>query len=130
MILFVEEQEASADLYYDEMKRKSLPVHLFLSVDDAWQFLSEKAAPLDVAILDVMMPPGRLLQDVDTSDGLNTGLRFYELLRRHYPAVPVFLLTNLTTPIVGETIKADPNAWIRIKSDTFYDEFAEEIEAA
>ena len=130
MILFIEEQETSADLYFEEMEARGLPVRLFLSVDSAWEFLDDLKAmkePLDLVILDVMMPPGRLFEKRDTSDGLNTGLHFFRLLRERFPKVPIVFLTNRTAPIVAQTIAGDANTVVRIKSDTFPDEFAEEI---
>ena len=127
MILFMDD-EPTTDLFYNELEERGLPVRRFDNVDEAWDFLDRTSKPLDLAIIDVMMPPGELFSDIEVSDGLHTGLEFYRLLRQRYPAVIIYLLTNLTQPIVARTIENDRRAYLAVKTDRFYDELAEEIE--
>ena len=126
MIILVDD-ERGADFYVDEMKRLGLPVKYFGSVDEAWDFLEHTRKRLEIAILDLMMPPGTLFSLDDTEEGRLTGLHFYRLIRTKFPDCPVFLLTNLAHPAVQDAARSDPAAEVRIKTDMYYDEFAAEI---
>jgi DNA-binding NarL/FixJ family response regulator len=130
VIIFVEDQEETGDLYRDEMLERDLPVQYFDSVDKTWAFLLKSEAKPRVAVIDVMMPPGDLFSDHDTADGLRTGLLFYRRIRERYPDCFVFLLTNLTAPVVKDAVREDPLARAIVKTDLFFDEVADEIEAA
>jgi len=127
MILFIDD-EPTTDLFFDELQGRGLPIRKFRSVDEAWEYLAKTNKPLDLAIVDVMMPPGELFSKDDVSDGLHTGLSFYKLIRQKYETIPVYLLTNLTQSTVARSVDGDPNAYIAVKTDIFYDDFAEQVE--
>lgn len=46
-----------------------------LDVDTAWREFNSRSN-WDVVVIDLMVPPGELFQDVDTGSGLNTGQIF------------------------------------------------------
>jgi CheY-like chemotaxis protein len=129
MILFLDDDHNN-NLFCEELKEKGLPLKVFSKVDEAWEFLETTDEPLHIAIIDVMMPPGDLFTLEYTNDGLITGVRFYERLREKSKGCRVFLLTNLTSSEVAQATLGDDNAKIRIKSDFFFDEFADEVEDA
>ena len=131
MILYLDDELGPNmdDFLLLELKELGLPVRPFRSVDTAWEFLSKKSKPLDVAIIDVMMPPGKLFDLESTRQGLTTGLHFYNKVRE-ISDCPVYFITNVTAEIVQNAADDDSNAYFRVKTDHFYDELADEIEAA
>jgi len=128
MILFLDD-ESTGNLFCEELETKQLPLQVFSRIDDAWEFLQKTTEEVSIAIIDVMMPPGDLFTLAETNDGLTSGLLFYERLRGKLKDCRVFFLTNLTSPEVEQAISKDENAQVRIKTDFFYDEFADEVES-
>lgn len=127
MILFVEDQMESADLYLYEIRNRGLRVQHVDNVAGALRIIDRRER-IEVAILDVMMPPGGALSAIATSDGLTTGLHLYKRLRARHKETFVLLLTNLSSPVVKETIRGDRKADVARKDKVLYDEIADRVE--
>ncbi len=128
MIIFLDDQIESADLYLDEFEERGLDFKYFQSADDAWSFLEGGQRKPSVAVIDIMMPNGELFSAAETSDGLTTGVRFYKIIREKFPTCYVIALTNLSSPIIKETLGPDRLAMIYRKDEIYYDELADEVE--
>jgi len=126
MILFLDD-EAQSSLFLEELHEIGLPVQAFQSVDPALEFVESGLEPLLIAVVDVMMPTGNSLSLEETNDGLLTGVFVLERIRTKHSNCIIYLLTNLSSPELSERVKHDPKVYIRVKTDVFYDEFAEEI---
>lgn len=122
-----EDQLGSYMSYYDlELKEHSHQVTRSKSTDDAYGYIDhyvreltgnghrvdvansvDKAAQLhlsqefDLVILDVMMPPGKLLANEDTGNGVFTGLVLAKRIREKCPDLPIILLSN----VAGKTLE-------------------------
>jgi CheY-like chemotaxis protein len=65
------------------------------SVDRALEELTRDASRFGLAIVDIMMPPGRAFASEDTRYGLRTGVFLIDRLAVEYPQLPVVVLTNI-----------------------------------
>jgi CheY-like chemotaxis protein len=66
---------------------------------------SWELSPPALLILDVMMPPGRPFEKMDTEDGLITGLYVYRQFRTAYESTPVVVLTHALS--AGKLFQSD-----------------------
>lgn len=127
MIIFVEDQIESVDLYVDEITDMGIETRVFPRADEALDFFRGRNVDIKVVVLDVMLPATGIFSSAATSDGLTTGLRLYTELRKISEGVSIVVLTNLTTPVVADTVGVDPNACVFRKDKIFYDEFAAKV---
>src|SRR5258708_35322395 len=104
MIVFVDDEPRLVESYVDELKAAGFEVSVQGSFDKAAAFVDDNSSRINLVILDIMAPPGRIFRTVDTEEGLTTGLRFYERLRQQLPSVPMIVLTNASDPMVAETV--------------------------
>ena len=97
MIIFIDDEPDFISPYTDAFRFSDFEVKIIDDVDTAWNLIEKNTDEVDVVILDVMMPPGRLFDDHDTKEGLRTGLRFLELMKKLDERIPVVCLTNADT---------------------------------
>jgi CheY-like chemotaxis protein len=96
-------------------------------IDPALEFLENRAGEIDLIILDVMMPPGTRLDRQQTSDGLMTGVVFYELIRKKLPTLPVLVFTNYSDEDLEKRLKDDANCRFLQKTDYLLEDFVSEV---
>lgn len=98
-ILFVDDEfspDTEADLgsymsyYVLALRDAGFSVELATTVDEAIALRREQS--FDLAILDVMMPPGEAFSDEDTMKGIRTGILLAGKL--HEADLPIILLSN------------------------------------
>ncbi len=94
MIFFIDDEPDYIEPFRDAFVLSGFEVQLINNVDSAWELIAKNKEDVDAIILDIMMPPGRLLADSDTKEGLRTGLRFIELMKSLDETIPVICLTN------------------------------------
>lgn len=128
MILFVDDERRYVDGYVEELRLSGFTVEYRKTVDAAHKFLVENLPQIDLLVLDIMMPPGELLQEAQTNHGLRTGVRFFEQVRQLAPVLPVIILTNVTDEQVKEQLQQEPFCWFIRKEDCFPFELAEEVQ--
>ncbi len=117
MILFVDDEPRYVRLFLEELKYAGLRYAYMRKVDDALDFVDENLADVSLLVLDIMMPPGRSFDSAQTRYGLDTGIRFYERVRRNSPALPVIILTNVTDEEAARRFRAQPFCWFLRKRD-------------
>lgn len=89
-----ENQLGSYMSYYElELKECNHLVVRTSTVDEALHLLS--ANTFDVAILDVMMPPGIALERFDTANGMRSGLVLARKVHELYPNLRILILSNV-----------------------------------
>lgn len=129
MILFVDDEQREMDSYYLELQIQlsTNEVVFMKKVDDARKFFKENINQIQLLILDIMMPPGVEYKDVDTQQGLRTGVKFFETVRTESPDLPVIIFTNVSDQGVAEHfIKQDKCQFFR-KENYAPSELAEEV---
>lgn len=116
MILFIEDESRQNESYREEFEMSGYQVVLKRKVDEALAFLREQASQIQLVILDVMMPPGEALKDVDTALGLRSGLRLFEKIRQEVPGLPVIVLTNVTDQSVRDFFMSNGVPYLQKKN--------------
>jgi CheY-like chemotaxis protein len=125
MIVYLEDEDAS-NLYRDEFIERGIQIIVHRDVTEGWNALAGNA-DVDVVILDVMMPPGKMFDLDSTKQGLLTGIHFYRRLRAQNAELPIFILTNNTDPEISEAVAGDTNAYHFVKTDVYPDDFADRV---
>ncbi len=130
MILVLDDEPESVDLLVEELEEAGLPVTYATAADEAIEIIENSGESIEIAIVDIMLPPGDSFSRLETSDGLTTGVLVVERLRCRNTVCPIFLLTNLRAAQVVGLSESDPRIFLRIKTNVFYDDFADEIKEA
>lgn len=118
MILFVDDEPRHMSPYVRQLTEAGLQVSFKDTVDEALEYIEGNPSAVSLLVLDIMMPPGRSFDSAQTRYGLDTGIRFYERVRRHSPALPVIILTNVTDERVARRFRAEPNCQFVRKLET------------
>lgn len=127
MILFVDDEKRFMDSYQLELEAEGYEVTFKNDVDAAVAFFDAHADSIRLLILDIMMPAGQSFQDESTNDGLRTGERFYERIRRLAPVLPVIIFTNVSDEQVEKKFKAEPHCQFLRKEDYLPHELADVV---
>jgi DNA-binding response OmpR family regulator len=109
MILFVDDESRHTISYPQDLACSGYEVVYQPSVDNAMHYFDANSAEIRLVILDLMMPPGKTFENVDTDDGLRTGVHFYYRVREKVPKLPVFILTNVSEDDVRAIFEGDEN---------------------
>jgi DNA-binding response OmpR family regulator len=128
MILFLDDERRIMDSYVRELEFSGYQVAFQSDVDTALKFFEENLPQIDLIILDIMMPAGSTFKDVDTRQGLRTGLYMYEKIRQKASNVPVIILTNVSDEKVAERFRSENKCWFFRKEDYLPFELAQQID--
>lgn len=127
MIMLVDDEAREMDSYLRELDLAGFRVSFQPGVDEALQLWKEEGPRIRLLILDIMMPPGKAFQDVDTSEGLRTGVHLYDRVRRDDPDLPIVILTNVSDQRTRERFQHDSRCWFLRKEEYLPYELAEAI---
>jgi CheY-like chemotaxis protein len=98
------------------------------SVDTAIRLLNKNPSRFQLAILDVMMRPGRALKDSKHVNGARSGIYLALRLAQEFPALKTVILTNSADPAISEQLRPVNNVCaILSKVDCLPEAFVEEI---
>lgn len=128
MILFIDDEFRQMESYIEELKLSGYEVEYINNVDDALVFLEKYIAKLQLVILDIMMPPGRLFKNGDIEHGLRTGVKFYYKIRNLSNEIKVIVLTNVSDEKVAEQFQNEKNCWFFPKEGILPYQLAHEVE--
>lgn len=95
-LLLVDDDRLPMDYYVRALERRGFNVVRCLEADSLDKILGNMGADFVGVILDIMMLPGNAYKDKDTQEGLSTGYFIYQDIRRRYPDIPIFVLTNVS----------------------------------
>jgi len=101
MILFIDDEPEYISPFSDAFAFSGFDVKIVNNVDSGWEFIMKNKHDVDAVILDIMMPPGRLLAETETKEGLRTGLRFIELMKTLDERIAIVCLTNADSKKFG-----------------------------
>jgi CheY-like chemotaxis protein len=127
MILFIDDEPRFVDscaLYLRDIGQ--FDIDLVANVDEAMNRL-DTDNNIQLAILDIMMPPGNKFKDIDTKKGLRTGEFLYKEIRKNHPNLPIIVFTNVSNPDVKEIFKDDTLCKFMEKSQYRLGDFLDEI---
>jgi CheY-like chemotaxis protein len=108
--------------------QKGFKVKQCFDPDHALEFTEQNSAKISAIILDIMMPPGKKYDGVNTRQGLITGLLLFDELRKRYPHMPIIVLTNVRNPVTLKKLGDKPLVEVAQKMEYPPLEFAELVE--
>lgn len=129
-IILIDDEGRIIYSYFQELEiefKDKYEVKLFTDIDSAYKFLTNNCDIIKLVILDVMMPTGELLKDVDTDDGLRTGVRFHEKIREIFPDLPIIVFTNFSVEGIEDQIEEDKKSKFLRKADYLPFQLTDEI---
>jgi DNA-binding NarL/FixJ family response regulator len=129
MILFVDDEQRRVAAFVAELEQ-CFDVRYIPEVDEALSFFEENLASVELLILDIMMPAGRVFRDVDTQYGLMTGVYFYDKIRERAPDMPVIIFTNVTNEQLSKRFNEESNCLFLKKKDYLPHELVTEVRGA
>ena len=109
-IILIDDESREMDSYFQELKlafKNKYEIVFVKNVDSAYEFLQKNYDRIKLVILDVMMPPGKLLKYVDTDDGLRTGVLFHKKIRNIFSDLPIIIFTNFSSEELENQINQD-----------------------
>lgn len=98
LVLLIDDDKLPMQFYIKALEQKGYKVKHCLEPDTALDFVRKKGSQIAAIILDIMLPPGKTYKNVDTNEGLRTGLFLLRDLRMCCPDVPIAVLTNVKNP--------------------------------
>jgi DNA-binding NtrC family response regulator len=101
IILFIDDEPHYILPYTQAFALKGFDVKVVNSVDEAWKIIESSTRDILAIIVDIMMPPGKLLESESTKQGLRTGEVFIEKLKTVDEGIPVVVLTNAEKAELG-----------------------------
>jgi CheY-like chemotaxis protein len=98
MILFIDDDIRYIKSYIEELRYCGYEVVHQNSVDKAIDFVLDRMEDIDLLLLDIMMPPGKLFENQDTFYGLRTGLLFLKEIKKMSlnHVFPIMIFTNVS----------------------------------
>ena len=127
MIVLVDDEKREMDTYLRELRLSGYEVEFYQDVDSALEFIKDNTEQVDVVIMDVMMPAGAAFEDIDTQEGLRTGIYFFETIREVSPNLPFIVLTNVSNAREAERFSSQTSCWFLRKENYRPFEFVEEL---
>jgi CheY-like chemotaxis protein len=115
--------------YAKALEEKGHDVTSVNRVDDALKQLQAKGAYFDLAVLDIMMPPGRALRNEAHLNGMRTGIHLALRIIREFPRLPIVILTNSRDAEIQKVLGEKENVrLILLKDDISPFDFIEAVE--
>lgn len=127
MIVVIDDENLSVGSLIEEIIALGEEVIYLASARKAVAYIDEMADERYAFVIDVMMDAAGVFEESKTRGGKLTGLFLYAEIRARHKTAPVFLLTNLDEDELGTGIYADRNLEVRLKTETFYDDLANEV---
>jgi DNA-binding NtrC family response regulator len=101
MIIFIDDEPHYIRPYTQAFVLQGFDVKVINNVDEAWKVIESSKKNVLAIIIDIMMPPGKLLESESTKQGLRTGEVFIEKLKTLDEGIPVVVLTNAEKADLG-----------------------------
>lgn len=128
MILAIDDEEHYIKSYIDELQLSGFSVVVRSGIDSGAEFIDRNKTDVQLCILDIMIPPGKLFRDQETRLGRRTGFLFYDYIRQRNPILPVVILTNVTAPDVETKFGNERLCWWFRKDQCLPFEFVLQIQ--
>ena len=117
IVLLIDDDKLVMQFYVRALQMEKFVVRHCLGPDEAFAFIEQERPQLVAAIVDIMMLPQKRYQDVDTDNGLKTGLFVCRDLRAQYPDIPIIVLTNVSNQVTLHNFSEGPLLKVAQKLD-------------
>lgn len=94
-VLFIDDEPENIKSFMQAFELSNYDIEVISNVDDAWKIVQAESPEILAIILDIMMPPGDLLEYEKTKQGLRSGVFFIEKIKQFDERIPVVILTNV-----------------------------------
>ncbi len=124
-VLIVDDELTTLDFHIRDLEQNGFHVERVDDVSDALRFALSNAPEhrFDAIVLDMMMPPGRIVEAHRVRQGLSTGAFLLNRFRENGHQAPVLVLTNLRVDEVLEFLR-EQDQFVRLLADLPHDESA------
>jgi CheY-like chemotaxis protein len=124
MIFFVDDDRRYIKDYVEEIESRHYSVIHKHSIDDAFKSAIEHIHDIQLLVVDMMMPPGDLLDERDNENGKRTGILFIKKLEEEIGRIefPLIVFTHVNIE------RLDFQCRKYQKEDYTPDDFANKIE--
>ncbi|MBD3373582.1 response regulator [candidate division KSB1 bacterium] len=98
-VLLVDEDVFPMKFYVKALNKHGFNVKHIRNPDQALEFIEAEKNSVEAVILDIMLPPGETYKNIDTNNGLETGVYLLQDLRKQVDRkLPIIILTNVQSP--------------------------------
>jgi DNA-binding NarL/FixJ family response regulator len=110
MILFIDDERRYVRNYIEELQLVGFEIKFINNLADAENYIQlVERDNIELLVLDVMMPSGKLAIIEEYDEELDNGLGFYKIFRSVFPKTKVFILTNVTRQNVRDFFEKEKN---------------------
>ncbi len=122
MILFVDDENSYVDSYVQDLRLEGYRVEFqdcHYGPDAALEFLERNADQIDLLILDIIMPPGTVFENINTELSLRTGIAFFERARDIRSELDIIILTNVSDENVIKRFESEKKC-LCLQKENYY----------
>ena len=116
-VLIIDDDKMPMDYYERALLKRKFIVERCLGTDEARKLLTEWHKPLDLIVLDVMMPPGETFTMDETEEGVITGVFLHKFIRARFANLPIIIFTNSQNPALEQRFEGHPQTRLLLKKD-------------
>lgn len=128
-ILIIDDEEMPTQLYKMALEKAGFHVEVAETTDHAVKQLQNNGR-FHLIILDCMMPPGSLLKNKNTEDGMRTGIVLWEEIKDLSVSAVKMFLTNVRTPsLLQEMWELAGSGRVRQKGRTLPSSLVQEVQS-
>lgn len=97
MIFFVDDDRRYIKDYVEEIESRNYSVRHEHNVDDAFKSVVEHSQDIQLLVMDMMMPPGYILDERDNENGKRTGILFIKAIEEQIGKIdfPLIIFTHV-----------------------------------
>jgi CheY-like chemotaxis protein len=119
-VVLIDDDHGPMDYYVKAMESRGLEVTQLDSVDETYKWLDDAGTePLDLVVVDLMMPPQTRLAAEETDNGLRSGVFVARDVRKKWPTTPIVVLTNYPEPGAAALLPAGTKVIAKFEAGPF-----------
>lgn len=126
-VLFIDDDTRLISSFAEAVRGAGFSTQYFRAPDPALEYLRRDDAKADLIVWDMMLPPGRAFQDVDTESGLSTGKHLFWKMQELRPTSHYLLFTARGDVSFAEFDSPDKKSYVRFKTELSVRGFVEFI---
>lgn len=108
LLLMIDEDRQKMEPLQATLELYGFNVEYCMDVDGAMEYVCQNTDSIDIILLDIMMPSGKLFEGIDTRNGKDTGLHLYRKIREVYYGPIIFYTVVRNRELVESFISSDP----------------------
>ncbi len=124
MIFFVDDDRRYIKDYVEEVESRNYYVKHEHNIDNAFKLVTEHSQDIQLLVMDIMMPSGKLLNERDNENGKRAGILFIKAIEERIGEInfPLIIFTHVSIDNLDDRYQKYQ------KEDYTPSEFADKIE--